>query len=296
MVGVAGLSGAALVGAALADAVPLPRPKPPIAAPHEPRSFAEAAGPGFDTASVTDKPTDCDSRLAQIAHFSLLPRLIGPGECGGADMVEIDTVTMPDRSRVEVKPAAVLRCQMAESFAAWLREEAGPRLAKAGSPIRAVENYDSYECRGRNRIPGAKISEHGKGNAIDVRSFTLADGRRLEPTDLHADKLLRVDLRASACHRFTTVLGPGSDGFHEAHIHLDIDARRNGYRICEWDVREPKPVVAAAAVHESATVDEAKPAEEEAAADEEAQPAVVNVPLPTPRPARLGHVKHSRRL
>jgi hypothetical protein len=37
------------------------------------------------------------------------------------------------------------------------------------------------------------------------------------------------------------VLGPGSDGYHEEHIHLDQAERRNGFRICQWDVREPPP-------------------------------------------------------
>jgi hypothetical protein len=70
-------------------------------------------------------------------------------------------------------------------------------------------------------------------------------------------KDLRLGLRASACRSFTTVLGPGSDGYHEGHIHLDIAERRSGYRICEWDVREPPPVEVAS----------------------------VHVPLPMPRPA-----------
>jgi hypothetical protein len=35
------------------------------------------------------------------------------------------------------------------------------------------------------------------------------------------------------------VLGPGSDGYHEEHVHVDLAERRGGYRICEWDVREP---------------------------------------------------------
>jgi hypothetical protein len=38
-----------------------------------------------------------------------------------------------------------------------------------------------------------------------------------------------------------TVLGPGSDGYHEEHIHLDLAERNNNYRICQWDVREPPP-------------------------------------------------------
>jgi hypothetical protein len=46
------------------------------------------------------------------------------------------------------------------------------------------------------------------------------------------------------CARFTTVLGPGSDGYHEDHVHVDLAERRGGYRICEWDVRDPAPAAA----------------------------------------------------
>jgi hypothetical protein len=76
-----------------------------------------------------------------------------------------------------------------------------------------------------------------------------------------APKDLRADLRASACERFTTVLGPGADAHHDGHIHLDIAERRQGYRICAWEVREPPP-----------------PPTEVAEA----------VPLPTPRPKAAG--------
>ena len=46
-------------------------------------------------------------------------------------------------------------------------------------------------------------------------------------------------MRALTCGRFTTVLGPGSDGYHEDHIHLDLIERSHGYRICQWTVLEP---------------------------------------------------------
>ena len=102
-----------------------------------------------------------------------------------------------------------------------MRDEAAPRLSTTGAVLRSVDNYDYFECRGRNRVAGAKVSEHGKGNAVDVRSFALADGRVIGLTDMTVPKDLRWALRASACRRFTTVLGPGSDGYHEGHIHLD---------------------------------------------------------------------------
>jgi hypothetical protein len=227
--------------------VPLPRPRPPSWP--EPHSFAEAAGPDFNTADVTSTPSDCDQRLATIAAIELLPRLIGPGECGGRDMVRLNAVMLPDHRRVVVKPTPVLRCAMAESFAAWVRDEVSAHVTTLGTELRAIESFGSYECRSRNSVPDAKLSEHGKGNAIDVRALIFASGRHAELTDATVAKPLREELRDSACHRFTTVLGPGADSYHNNHIHLDILERVHGSRICQWDVREPPPPPKIASAH-----------------------------------------------
>ena len=241
------------VGLATAEEVPLPKPRPSIWI--EPHTFREAAGPDFDSTQVTSAPTECDQRIRAIAAIEPMPRLIGPESCGGEDMVRLDAVTRSGGVRIDLKPAPVLRCTFAESVAAWLRDEVAPRVEKLGAALRAVETYDSYECRGRNRVPGAKLSEHGKGNAVDLRAFILADGRVVALTDVSVAKDFRDELRESACHRFTTVLGPGSDSAHESHIHVDLIERRGGYRMCQWDVRTPPPKEVAA-----------------------------EVPLPTPRP------------
>jgi hypothetical protein len=258
----AGASG----GSAFADDVPLPRPRPPVWS--EPQSFREAAGPDFNSAEVTSAPTDCDQRLQTIATIEPLPRLIGPDACGGSDMVRLDTVMGAGGTRIELRPAPVLHCAFAESLAAWLRDEAAPRADKLGANLRTVQTYDDFECRGRNRVAGAKLSEHGKGNAVDLRSFILSDGRTVGLTDVTVAKEFRDGIRESACHRFTTVLGPGSDGHHEGHIHLDLIERHQGSRMCQWDVREP-------AVTEIAT----------------------RVPLPVPRPTIADTpVRHTRKL
>jgi len=54
---------------------------------------------------------------------------------------------------------------------------------------------------------------------------------------------LRVAGRDSVCRRFTTILGPG-DRYHSGHIHLDVTTRRDGYRICQWEVRVRTPKLA----------------------------------------------------
>ena len=113
-------------------------------------------------------------------------------------------------------------------------------------------------------------------DAIDVRGFRLADGREINLTDISAARDLRAKIRASACARFSTVLGPGSDGYHEEHIHLDLAERHNGYKLCQWELREPPP---------PAQAESAPPADD---ASEQAEQAAAitasEVPLPRPRP------------
>jgi hypothetical protein len=65
------------------------------------------------------------------------------------------------------------------------------------------------------------------------------------------------------------VLGPGSDGYHEEHIHLDLMERHNNYKICQWNVWDPLPQVAP--LLPAARPDEAPP-REVAAKSEAAKP------------------------
>ena len=189
--------------AAVAGDVPLPRPRPPLWI--EPQSFREAAGPDFDSAAVTGAPTDCDRRVQAIAAAEPMPRLIGPDSCGGSDMLRLDAVLRPDGARIELRPAPVLRCEFAESVAAWLRDEVAPRAERLGAVLRAVETFDDFECRGRNRANGAKLSEHGKGNAVDLRSLVLNEGRVLALTDVSVAK----DFREQALHDAEDVVHVG---------------------------------------------------------------------------------------
>jgi len=179
---------------------------------------------------------------AGLARAEALPPITGVNGCGAEDVVRLQAVIRSDKGQVELKPPPTLRCSMATAVANWLRGDFAAKVLPLGAPLTAIENYDSYSCRPRNRIAGAETSEHGRANALDIRSFTLANGKRFELTDPNVKKDVRDNLKASACARFMTVLGPGSDGFHEEHIHVDLAERRNGFRICHWDVNLPVPL------------------------------------------------------
>jgi hypothetical protein len=246
---------ALIVLAGLCDAavaVPLPRPRPAQAPT---MSVPDTARP--EKSEVPPPPSACRLRLTtDWAIAPSLPALTG-GECGVDDVVHLEAVVLADKTRVAVTPPATMRCSFAEAIVHWVREDVVPAVrALDGAALKSVDNYASYDCRGRNRIVGAKLSEHGKANALDVRSVKLANGAVLGLTDPQVAKEFREGLKKVTCARFTTVLGPGSDGYHEDHVHMDLAERRGGYRMCQWDVREPGE-----------------------------EPAVVaHVPLPRPRP------------
>jgi hypothetical protein len=226
----------------MAETIPLPRPRPPeIGGP-------PAAAPDEDIEQAAQKkkpdepppPSACFLRLKEIAVVHARPNINQPGGCLAADVVQLDAVILPDDSRVAVEPAPTFRCEMAAAVSDWIRDEIAPAVAaKLGSPLRALENFDAFSCRGRNRVIGAMLSEHGKANAIDIRSLKLVNGTSAQPTDPNIPKEFRDGMRKSACGRFKTVLGPGADGYHEDHIHLDLAERRSDYRLCQWEVRQP---------------------------------------------------------
>lgn len=237
-------------GAVHTAKIPLPRPRPaeaPKAVPHAP---AEEERPAAEKPSEPAAPAErqlsaCRQALTEdIAVAPSIPDIKGPGGCGGEDLVRLEAIVLPDKRKVSVKPAAVLRCTMASTIADWVRSDMAPLAASLGSTISDLDNFDSFECRGRNRIAGAMLSEHGRANALDVRAFKLANGQSINLTDRNVARDVRERVLHSVCSRFSTVLGPGSDWYHEDHIHLDLMQRRNDYRICQWNVWDPLPQVA----------------------------------------------------
>jgi hypothetical protein len=231
--------------------IPLPRPRPEEApragASAHPARAAPQASPDkpAEAAGEPPKPSACRQALtADIAIAPSVPDIHGPGECGGEDLVRLEAVVLAGGAKVKLQPPAILRCKMATEVVAWVRSDVAPLASSLGGALSDLDNFDSFECRGRNRANGATLSEHGRANALDVRGFRLSSGQQIPLTDRTVPRDVRESVLHSACSRFTTVLGPGSDGYHEDHIHLDLMERRSNYRICQWDVWDPLPQVA----------------------------------------------------
>jgi hypothetical protein len=139
---------------------------------------------------------------------------------------------------VSVKPAATLACPIVSALDHWLADSVQPAAQRwFGGRVVEIKQISAYSCRGMNGNPGAHISEHAFGNALDIAAFTLADGRRISVKDgwhgMPEEQGFLRDVQAAACQQFNTVLAPGSNAYHYDHIHVDLMRRASRRVICE---------------------------------------------------------------
>ncbi|WP_192355422.1 extensin-like domain-containing protein [Mesorhizobium mediterraneum] len=197
--------------------------------------YLTAAYPRMDepmapTEQMPASEVDCRNELKRlgVVYTDLAP--IREGQCGIDYPVKISAI-----GSIGMKPAATLTCDMAATFAGWTRNELVPSARwRYFSGVKTIRQGSSYSCR---RIAGEGVlSEHGKGNALDVMSIELGNGKEIDvrKPGLFAFRTRGFlnTVRADGCQYFTTVLGPGYNYDHRNHFHFDIKNRRNGYRAC----------------------------------------------------------------
>lgn len=194
-----------------------PEPRPaslvvPVAAAAAPR-IASARG------SVCGVPEIKGEAIADIPG-----RIAG---CGVENPVRVSSV-----SGVPLSQSPTIDCTTAKALNDWVRDGVIPAVGRTGGGIARINVVAHYSCRSRNNQPGAKISEHGKGHAIDIAGITLANGKTLTVLDDWrgggAQARIIQAMHRTACGTFGTVLGPNSDRFHRDHLHVDTARYRSG--------------------------------------------------------------------
>ena len=207
---------------------PLPRTKPDVLLQQAaliPRALPKDSARKDDTES-------CFQELRAIgAKFTVAAATVNYGKCTVQNPVNLRSVTVKGNT-IDLPEAPLLNCKFALQFSKWLSESGAPILsAQLNSPVERISTGPGFECRGRNGDGTAKVSEHGYGNAVDISTFRLRNGKTLNV----GDSTLLPGVRASACGYFTTVLGPGSNAAHASHFHFDMGAhgKSGNYRICQ---------------------------------------------------------------
>jgi hypothetical protein len=131
----------------------------------------------------------------------------------------------------------VVTCAMALALVSFERILQSEAVALLGSPVARIEQLGTYNCREMAAYPGW-VSEHSYANAIDIASFALKNGKRIEvlrdfdvgdapPSKPAATFLRNVSRRANDEDVFSHVLTPFFDAHHQNHFHLDLARYRD---------------------------------------------------------------------
>jgi hypothetical protein len=168
----------------------------------------------------------------------------GRGTCG---MVHPFKVAAINGGMVEVSPKATLACPVISELDRWIADSV-QRSATTwfGEQVVEIKQISAYSCRGMNGQPGAHISEHAFGNALDIAAFKLQSGHEIVvkkawKNGSYEERGFLRDVAMDACERFATVLAPGSNVYHYDHIHLDLSRRASGNTYCKPQVARLAP-------------------------------------------------------
>lgn len=165
--------------------------------------------------------------------------------CGDPDLQGDFVGTVPGRIRacgiknavrlrsvagISLSQPATLDCPTAKALKKWVNKGLTPAVRSRGK-VAQIKVAAHYACRTRNNQKGAKVSEHGKGRAIDISGITMQDGSTISVLNgwgRGADGRALKKMHKAACGPFGTVLGPNSDRFHKDHFHFDTARYRSG--------------------------------------------------------------------
>jgi hypothetical protein len=162
-----------------------------------------------------------DLKREEFGFRPLADRYFGNGctALGSVQLLEIGT---------PVTNLGAMTCPAARQFGRWVREAVQPAAnAWLGSRVARIESFGTYTCRPLNGQAGARLSEHGLANAVDISAFVLAGGRRVTVQEgwNGRDEDVRRFLRAvhqAGCRRFQVGLGPDANAYHRDHLHFDM--------------------------------------------------------------------------
>ncbi|TKV76240.1 extensin family protein [Rhizobium sp. AU243] len=214
----------------------------------EGKEEGEQRKPDVDAAKPEEKPPEpvkpedpaalqaCLGALKDIgAEFKQLEPIRDAEQgCGIEAPVEL-SVVLPG---IKLEPSGTMRCETALALSRWTKEMMVPAaaLAMPEKKVTAIANASTYICRNRNSAENGKISEHAKGNAVDISTIAFDKGEPLvmkpRGEDGTPEGAFQRTITAAACLFFRTVLSPGSDATHQDHLHLDVLERKGGYLYC----------------------------------------------------------------
>ncbi|WP_246030409.1 extensin family protein [Litoreibacter halocynthiae] len=168
--------------------------------------------------SVCGNPNIRGEKISRIPA-----KLRGCGLDNGVKVTEVSGVALTQHAKID--------CNTAKALNTWVERGVKPAVGRRGGGVKSLKVVAHYACRTRNNQKGAKVSEHGRGRAVDIAAINLKDGSSM--TVLKGWRSAKngpalKKMHKAACGPFGTVLGPNANRFHQDHFHFDTARYRSG--------------------------------------------------------------------
>ncbi|QDY68427.1 extensin family protein [Qingshengfaniella alkalisoli] len=164
-----------------------------------------------------------DPRLSGAPAAPIPAKMAGCGLDSGVQITAVDGIPLSQVAKID--------CVTAVALANWVQGGLKPIVGRTGGGVAQIKVAAHYVCRPRNNQSGARVSEHGRGRAIDITGFMLRNGAQMNVltgwNDRSQGKYLK-QMHSSACGVFGTVLGPNANAAHRDHFHFDTARYRSG--------------------------------------------------------------------
>lgn len=119
----------------------------------------------------------CTQLLKGVDAITIPEAPFRKGDCG--TMAPVRLVSIGKNPEVSLSPPPVVTCDMVVALAKWMKQDVQPLARRhLGAEVIRMESMSDYSCRMAYGRIGNKLSEHGKANALDIRSFTTRKGEQ----------------------------------------------------------------------------------------------------------------------
>lgn len=138
----------------------------------EPAADAQAAAPpppdhGWTENEIATARARCNVIIAQYDAAATPMEPVREGDCGSPHPVQLTRV-----GHVTLSQPAIVNCEVIAALGDWLKVDVQPAAKQfIGARVTHLEVLSSYSCRNAYGRKKTRLSEHGRANAIDIKSF-----------------------------------------------------------------------------------------------------------------------------
>jgi hypothetical protein len=137
----------------------------------------------WSAAEISAARARCQALLKDRNIIFIQAEPIKEKDCGAPAPIQL--ISIGSTPQVSLSPPPIVTCDLAAALSTWLDREVQPASRQLlGGPVIRLEVMSAYSCRNAYARITARLSEHGRANALDVAGFITERG---DMADLKAD-------------------------------------------------------------------------------------------------------------